>query len=332
MKISEWGEENIIESIKDLFALPLPIKGIGDDCAVIPLGDNKSLLVTKDLLVESVHFFPSISPRDLGYKSVMVNISDIAAMGGTAKYLFLGMGLPSSLEKEWVDKFFEGFREACSLENVVLLGGDTVGSPNEIFLSITALGEAPNDRVKYRSSAQEGDLICVTGLLGESAVGLQCLIHPVPESQDVSHVLKKHLRPSAHSQQGLFLSHYPGVHAMADISDGLHRDLANILKSSNMGAVINMEQIPLSLEAKKICRAQGWDYESLALTGGEDYSLLLTISPEEHKNIHENFHKTFACPLYKIGYITKNAGAIYLKNGHPYRVENPAFNHFKEVK
>lgn len=300
MKIQNWGEDTFIEYLAKMF----PTMN-GDDCAVI----SPNLLVTTDALVEGVHFLKEqISPQDLGYKTIAVNVSDIVAMGGVPKYGFLSVAFPKTLEDSWIKHLMEGIQEACIKWNIFLLGGNTVGSKRDIFLSMTLVGSA--EKIKYRNTAEEGDIICVSGNLGDSGAGFRALQEGVVNEK----LIRSHFRPEPSVEQGKWLASLSGVHAMMDISDGLDCDLKRLLKASQKGAIIDIDKLPLSEELLKICREREWDPLQLALTGGEDYCLLFTVAKEA------------TAPLFPIGTITKE-GLIFQKGGKSISINYPHFDH-----
>lgn len=333
MKLKEWGESNVVNFLAKEFSVLPPLVGIGDDCAVIPLNKDENLLITVDALTENIHFLSSIAPEDLGYKSVMVNVSDIASMGGTAEHLFLAHALPAHIDVSWLQSFYSGFKEACEKTGVTLLGGDTVGSKESIFLSITAVGRAKKAYTKYRSQAKIGDLVCVTGLLSESPVGLKCLLNGEVSSTlpEVIQLIKSHTRPEAHFRKGPWLGQYAAVHAMADVSDGIAQDLSNIMRASNVGGIINIDQLPISPLAKKICVQYKWDPEYLSLFGGEEYCLILTIAPEAYLELSQKFENVFNQKLYSIGEITETKTLEYLKDKKTIKIGEEKFDHFKSA-
>ena len=229
-------EFDLIRSISSRFQVPEGLTGIGDDCAVIP-GASEDTLVTTDLLAEGVHFLVDcISPFDLGYKSAAVNISDIAAMGGLPKYAFLSLALPKEYTAPgadcgWLTAFMDGFTACCRRYGVTLLGGDTSASSGGIFINVTLMGTCPHGTALMRSSARPGDLICVTGTLGDSAAGLR-LIKEADADTDAAFLLRRHCHPEPRVAEGLALRQCPGIHAMMDLSDGLASDLPHILEAS----------------------------------------------------------------------------------------------------
>src|SRR3990167_1821105 len=210
MRIQDWGEDGFIGYLKTQFSSSSSrnfIVGIGDDCAVIPGNNGISLLVTTDALVEGIHFIRDrISPEDLGYKTIAVNVSDIAAMGGTPEYAFLSIALPPSVECAWLKGIVQGIKEACMKWNLQLLGGDTVGSKRDIFLNLTLTGSISHDRIKYRHHAKAGDFLCVNGYLGDSGGGLKALQEGLFKTEDIQYLIQSHFRPKPNPQEGIWLA------------------------------------------------------------------------------------------------------------------------------
>lgn len=301
MKIQEIGEFGLIgriaETVKNL--IPDGWEGIGDDCAVIPWGNDSSLVVTTDLLVENVHFLRDrITPHELGYKSLAVNLSDVAAMGARPVATFLSIGLPSeTVEVEWCDAFFEGYLSF----GVPLLGGDTTSSPEGIVINITVLGTAENSHIKRRNAARTGDYIAVTGPLGDSAGGLQAILDSLPQDTDIQELIKRHHRPRPYLAEGEWLGSQPGIHAMMDVSDGVASDLLHILQASSLSATIDTAGIPISSLLRETAPRYGWDTLKMALTGGEDYVLLVTLDRRQATWIQADFARQFGRELYIIG-------------------------------
>lgn len=279
--MSHIGEFELIGRISAATPTPEGITGIGDDCAVIPQKQGLDTLVTTDLLIEGRHFLlQDVSPHDLGWKSAAVNISDIAAMGGRPTSAFLSIALPEGLTEgpgaNWIDAFIAGFNELCSRFGVSLLGGDTSASDDKLFINVTLLGECPHGQALKRNTARPGDIIYVSGPLGDSGAGLRLILQGAPR---VDYLIRKHYLPVPRVELGMQLAATPGVHAMMDISDGIGSDLRHILDASGTGATVEISRIPLSPELKVICTAHGWDPIELATCGGEDYELLFTAAP-----------------------------------------------------
>lgn len=286
MDIKELGEFGLIEEISRSITPPPGILGIGDDCAVIPQLSGMETLVSSDMLIEGTHFLmDDISAYRLGWKSAAVNISDIAAMGGRCTGSFLSYALPQGMQKEWMEEFFRGYNEVSAIYGCPLLGGDTTSSPDCLCISVTVIGECPAGSSRKRSDAREGDLICVTGPLGDSAAGLQVILQGCERDEDAQTLIERHYLPRPRIREGMAIAATEGAHAMMDISDGIGSDLRHILKASGCGAEIDTASIPMSEELKRKCSALGWDALKLAISGGEDFELLFTISEEAEKTL-----------------------------------------------
>lgn len=316
------GEFEFIDSIRKQFSVPEGFTGIGDDCAIIPRGDGLETLVTKDMLVEGVHFLlDRISAYDLGWKSAAVNISDIAAMGGTPVASFLSLALPSALiaDGPWLNEFIRGYRDLSTRFSCPLLGGDTTSSPDGLCIDVTVLGSAPAGHSVKRSGALDGDLVCVSGFLGDSGAGLKLLLGAAPslsrvcagvgdggsagvsdEDSVADYLIGKHCRPVPRVEAGLALAGMPGVHSMMDISDGIASDLRHILRASGLSALVECASLPFSKELLAVSKLHDWDLLELALTSGEDYELLFTISPESLGQVEQAL-KVCGCHCYIIG-------------------------------
>lgn len=280
--LKKTGEFGLIRKIRGMSGVPAGMTGIGDDCAVIPQKEGLDTLVSTDMLVEKVHFLmDDITPWQLGWKSAAVNISDIAAMGGIPTGSFLSFALPRTLPEGWIDAFLEGYAEISSEYGVPLLGGDTTSSEDGLCISVTVLGACPSGQAKKRNAAKAGDLVCVTGCLGDSAGGLKAVIEGAErDDETVSYLIGKHYLPRPRVREGQALSACPGVHAMMDVSDGIGSDLRHILDESGAGAVVDVNSIPVSGELRAFCKARGSDPLDCAICGGEDYELLFTVSPD----------------------------------------------------
>jgi len=285
MDIKELGEFGLIAEIKSAFAqVPSGVRGIGDDCAVIPQVTGRDTLVSTDMLVEGSHFLmEDVEAHHLGWKSAAVNISDIAAMGGRPTATFLSLALPKNLEASWIRAFMDGYREISDLYGVPLLGGDTTSSPDRLCINVAVLGECESGVAKLRSSARIGDLVCVTGFLGDSAGGLQAILRGALRDSTVTALIQRHYLPHPRVREGLALAKCSAVHAMMDISDGIGSDLRHILEASGVGAEIALEKLPISEEMAAFCRVSGLDPYELATSGGEDYELLFTVEATAEK-------------------------------------------------
>lgn len=292
-----YGEFDFIDSIRELFA-SMPdngFEGIGDDCSVLPIGGGEALLFTSDMLNEGVHFLADRSSAyQVGYKSVMVNISDVAAMGARPVATLLSLALPEERFGEWSAEFMEGYHDASKRYGVKLVGGDTTSSQSGISISVTAIGRARRTNIKRRSAAKVGDVVMVTGALGGSAAGLRDVLAGRLGTRNA----KRHLSPEARVAEGEWLGLQREVHAMADISDGLASDMQHILDESRVGAVLVEVDIPV---------ARGATLEE-ALGGGEDYELLFTVSKDRADALTQRFESQFGRRLYNIGRVVRAEG------------------------
>ena len=317
--LKDIGEFGLIGQIKDAFkgADTQDAKGIGDDCAVLPQRSGMRTLVSTDMLIEGSHFlFDDITAYRLGWKSAAVNISDIAAMGGKPVASFLALALPDKIDDAWMEEFIRGYRDISLKFNCPLLGGDTTSSPGGLSICVTVLGECPQGKARCRDMACEGDLVCVTGNLGDSAAGLKIILEKSRRDADALHLIERHYLPLPRVEAGLMLSATDGVHAMMDISDGIGSDIRHILKASHKGAEIDVNAIPLSAELRRVCSREGWDPVELAICGGEDYELLFTIAPEALAGLDVEHHV--------IGRITSGEKLIWSESDRDYL----GFRHF----
>ncbi len=334
MNLSDIGEFGLIRRFSPPFIRDLPssLKGIGDDCAVIPQDDSRSLMITTDMLVEEIHFLRDhMSPEDLGYKSLAVNLSDIAAMGGTPGSAFLSIAIPPDLQVEWLDSFFMGVHELAADSNVYLMGGDTTRSPGPFVINIAVIGTAHPSAILYRANAKPGDVVCVTDVLGASAGGLLMLLENREIDDDDSRsVFRQHVRPRPHLQEGQWLATQTGPTAMIDVSDGIDSDLHRIMEAADVGARVEVDRIPVDPHLKPLSDRYGWSAEEIAATGGEDYCLLVTIHPDHYDRVAKAFQAQFGRPLVSIGTITEDAQQIlkYEREGMPISFAKHRFNHF----
>lgn len=276
------GEFDFIEDIRKSFPVPEGITGIGDDCAIIPQKDGRETLVSTDMLVEGTHFLKGdITPYQLGWKSAASNFSDIAAMGGEPVGCFLAVALPKDTDEAWAAEFIRGIREISREFGFPLLGGDTTSSPDRICVCLTVLGLCEKGRSIRRSGALPGDLVCVSGPLGDSAAGLDAIISGAPRTDTVERLIRRHYLPVPRMKEGRLLACSGLVHSMMDISDGIASDLRHIMEESGVGMEIDTRKIPLSEDLKSYCETYGKDPVKFAAAGGEDYELLFTVAEDK---------------------------------------------------
>lgn len=332
MQLSDLGEFNLIAKLKERFSFGLPngVVGIGDDAAVIPFSDTHSYLISTDLLIENTHFLRNeTTPEDLGYKSLAVNLSDIAAMGGSAKFALLSLALPKEIEVEWVHRFTKGFGDFASKNGLFLIGGDTSASPAQIFVSVVAIGLVETRNIKRRNSARAGDVICVTDSLGDSALGLKIMLEKLNCDADAMTLMDRHHHPIPNLDEGAFLSGFSAVHAMMDTSDGIISDIERIVSESNCAVRLDVEKIPRSLELSRYCKNSGLDANDFALAGGEDYKLLLTVDKASVADVQSEFAKKFDRPLAIIGEVLEGKASVCVTlNGLAFVPKNLGFRHF----
>ncbi len=290
-------------------------EGIGDDCAVLPVGDGEALLFTADLLTEGVHFLrAATSARELGRKSLAVNLSDVAAMGGRPVATLLSLSLPTDAAGDWADEFMEGYRESSEKFGVALVGGDTTRSDSGIVINVTAIGRADTAHIKRRSEARAGDTVFVAGELGASGAGLRDILAGRYDTPAAA----AHRNPQPQVAEGIWLGARPEVHAMMDLSDGLASDIEHILERSACGAVLDTERMPI---------AAGADLQQ-AVCGGEDYKLLLTTDSAHAERLAADYQARFGTPLYAVGRITEQPGLVWQENGRPIAPAWRGFRHF----
>ena len=334
MQLSEIGEFGFIDRLSEKFQ-NIPIAhsvGIGDDCAIIPCDENNDYVITTDLLVEDIHFVRSkISPFDLGYKTLAVNLSDVAAMGAKPIGSFLSIAIPPTIEVEYLDKLIEGYHHLSEKYNVALLGGDTTRAQNSLILNVTVIGIIEKNKARLRSMAQEDDIVCVTGFLGNSAGGLKIILEDLPITETSDYLVRCHNCPQPAVSEGMWLAQQKGVNAMMDISDGIASDLKHILKASKKSAIIELDKLPISPQLQEISNLYNFDAVELATSGGEDYRLLLTISKDKFNKIAQSYKVKFGSELCAIGTIKKETERIitWTKNSMPVPELKGGFNHFK---
>ena len=283
--------------------------GVGDDSALLTPPPHQQLVICADTSVAGRHFPLDTHPHAIGWKSVAVNLSDIAAMGAKPHSILLALSL-DQIDHAWLKEFSQGLYDCCDQFGVSLIGGDTTQSPH-LTITVTALGWIESGQAITRSGAQPGDLICVSGTVGDAAYGLQHLGHPLQKRLDY---------PTPRCQLGQQLKGLAS--SMIDISDGLAQDLGHILEASNLGAEIYLENLPVSAEVAKLEQERKYQ---LALAGGDDYELCFTISADRYQRL---IQQKLDVNLTIIGQITKNLGLTYLQNGVNCSIQFHGYQHF----
>jgi thiamine-monophosphate kinase len=328
MKLSRLGEFGLIERIRTRAAAGRGVRiGIGDDAAWVATPAGSSL-VTADLLIEGVHFdLGWISLFELGYKSLAVNLSDIAAMGGAPAYALLSLGIPANFDSKQIDELYRGINALARQTGVAIVGGDT-NVASSLIISLCVVGHPPK-RPVLRSGARVGDDIYVTGTLGDSALGMSFLKRGLKQSknQSINHLIRRHHRPAPRIAAGALLARRRLATAMIDVSDGLLQDLGHICEASKVGGVIWHERLPLSPAYRALAGSNG---TSFALSGGEDYELLFCARPRDRARV-ERLAKPAGVAITRIGVCVSAGRGIKVmdRSGKAISTRFKGHDHFK---
>jgi thiamine-monophosphate kinase len=338
-EIASLGEFGLIDHLTRNIELQnaSSVVGVGDDAAVID-HFGKQTVVTTDMLVEGVHFDLMYTPlKHLGYKSVIVNLSDIYAMNATPTQIVISLALSNRFSLEAIDEFYEGVYAACEKYGVDLVGGDTTSSQKGFIISVTAIGEVAPDKFVKRSTAKKGDLLCVTGDLGAAYIGLLFLEREKkifmespgvqPDLEGESYVIGRMLKPEARKEIiEFFAQNQVSPSAMIDVSDGLSSEILHICKQSELGCVLYEEKIPIAEEMKKAAFKFEIDPTACALSGGEDYELLFTIPQSDYDKLVLNED------ISVIGYMTEaeQGAQIITRGGSRHAITAQGWNHLKQ--
>ena len=317
--LSQLGEFGLIDHLTKNITIEQPstLKGIGDDAAVLDFKDFKTIVST-DLLIEGVHFDLAYMPlKHLGYKAVVVNVSDICAMNATATQITVSIAVSNRFPVEALEELYEGIALAAKIYNVDIIGGDTTSSQKGLVISITAIGQAKEETIIYRNGAKENDLLVVTGDIGAAYMGLQVLerekqvfqVNPnnQPDLDNYTYLIERQLKPEARKDIKELLEKLAvKPTAMIDISDGLSSEILHICKQSKVGCNLFEEKIPIDPQFISVCEEFNIDSTTVAINGGEDYELLFTIAMEDFDKIKGNPNFTV------IGHVTPESEGIHL--------------------
>ncbi len=317
--LSDLGEFGLIEHLtKNLKNKQTStLKGIGDDGAVLDF-KNKKTVISTDLLIEGVHFDLAYVPlKHLGYKSVVVNVSDICAMNATPTQITVSIAVSNRFPLEALEELYEGITLASQIYNVDVIGGDTTSSQKGLIISVTAIGEAEEEDLVYRNGAQQNDLVVVTGDIGSAYMGLQVLerekqvfqVNPnnQPDLTDYTYLIERQLKPEARKDiKGLLKELDVKPTSMIDISDGLSSEILHITKQSKVGCNIYEDKLPFDPQFISVCEEFNLDATTIALSGGEDYELLFTVTMNDFDKIKANPNFTI------IGHITQESEGVNL--------------------
>jgi thiamine-monophosphate kinase len=309
VKIKDIGEFGFIERIKGgcLTRDKGVIRGIGDDCCVFKAAGEMATLMTTDMLVEKIHFLlNSIPPFQLGRKSLAVNMSDIAAMGGTPKEAVISIAIPETIDLVFLDTLYDGMKSIAKEYEINLLGGDTTASPAHLVINIAMVGEALEEEILYRSGAKVGDVIFLTGPVGSSAAGLEIILtgRSFAGGDDL---VNAHQDPYPHVKAGRIIASKKVANSLIDVSDGVAADLGHICAESKLGAIIAEEMIPTTERFQAYCNRFNPDSRRLSLHVGEDYVLLGTVPEKSAAHLQEALQSE-GCEFYPIGHTVAEAG------------------------
>lgn len=328
------GERDVIARIRQLAGSSGDlVVGIGDDCAVYKTDYGRLSLVTTDTMVEGIHFdLRWHPPSELGRKTASVNISDIAAMGGLPRFALLSLALTSGTDSQWLAEFMAGFLAVLAEYGVVLIGGDTVQGGHECVFSVTLLGEMAANELITRKGAQPGDVVMVSGFLGEAAAGLALCRLGLAHDPCWQPLVAAHLDPVPLVGLGRVLAKSGLVHAMQDISDGLATDLAHICAESGVGAMVTADMIPLSPLLSKAAELCGHAPLEWALSGGEDYQLLFTAGEQQTEALAGLVREKIGRELFMVGRIVEGRGVFLEEAGARREISYQGFEHFREMR
>jgi len=330
--IKDIGEFGLIDLIKNKFIPhgPGTIVGIDDDCAVTEGRDGFHTIYTCDSQVEGSHFITErVPPFLLGQKVLAVNLSDIAAMGGSPRYALLSLVLRSDISLDWIDTFLNGFQQTAQRFRVDVIGGNLARTRGELVLDVTLIGEIKTGRLFLRNQAQVGDAILVTGCLGDAAAGLQILLEEQRiDSGREQYLLNRYFLPEPRIDVGKILGETDLRLSLIDISDGFSQDLGHILERSQVGAVVNVEHIPLSEALISWCSDRGFHPLDFALSGGEDYELIFCAPRSDAIHLQSLIQQKTGVPVSIVGEIVAGRELTMRKNGRDYPYQTRGWNHF----
>jgi thiamine-monophosphate kinase len=317
------------------------IQGIGDDAAVVPSHPHQWLVITTDLLAEHIHFdLRTASFESVGYRAAMANLSDLAAMGATPRYGLVSLAIPKGRTQRDVDQLYRGMRKACRPHGVRLIGGDTSASQKGLFLNVTLIGTTAPGHVLFRRGARIGEGIYVTGTLGDARAGLYLLQESLRTATRQksrlfprSHrnvLIGRHLHPTARVREGRWLNRSRFASSAIDLSDGLSGDLRHVCAESNVGALVELDRVPISPSCRAYAESKHIDPVQLALAGGEDYELLFTVA-SKHQARMERQARNFGFHIARIGTIRPRDHGIraVFHDGSVRPLPNTSYEHFR---
>ncbi|PON18280.1 thiamine-phosphate kinase [Candidatus Entotheonella serta] len=335
IRIGEMGEFALIDRLQRVLQVPSDaqvVKSIGDDCAVLQPSPESELILTTDSQEEGVHYRLDWSmPEEIGWRCLAVNVSDIAAMAGRPLGAVVALSLPPDLDVTFVDGLYSGMQDLAHQMACPIIGGNMTKTTGRVSVTITVLGEVPKGQAIYRSGAQPGDEIWVTGSLGGAKAGLEALLKPdAVRSLPTEYVLACYRRPWPRLPEAQFLRQRATLHSLLDISDGLSGDLRHICEASKVGAQIEAEAVPIHADTRRIAEALEADPLSYALHGGEDFELCFTASPMQIERICADYEQQFNRALVRVGTIHEGKGVtLRYTDGSQESLPARGYDHFR---
>jgi len=304
--------------------------GIGDDCAVFPRSSGQDMLLTTDMLVEGVHFLrEKTTPHLLGRKSLAVNLSDIAACGGTPRYAVVSVALPADVDVEYAETLFQGMDQCAREYGVRIVGGDTTSSPKGLVISVALTGEIKHGLAILRSGASQGDAVFLSGPVGDAAAGLEIITRHEQWAGEYDDLLAAYHNPTPHVAEGQEIARFGRVTAMIDVSDGVAADLGHLCRAAGLGARIFADKLPKSTALRNYASRAELDIHDFAISGGEDYVLLFTVSPSNQAVIANTLAEKCFRPIHQIGEITAGPDLEYvLPDGRVEPLKLRGWDHF----
>ncbi len=323
--LRDIGEFGFIDRIAAMLsASPEVIEGVGDDCAVLRVGD-RTLLVTCDLSMENVHFRRgAAAPEDIGWKAAAAGLSDIAAMGGVPQFLLTSVAAPAETDADELEGIYRGVVDAAQHCGATVVGGDVTRSTGGIVLDVMVIGEAPEGRYKLRSGAKPGDMLAVTGWPGRSAAGLEALEKGI----DAPTLVRAHYHPEPRIREGQWLCAREDVHAMIDVSDGVVQDAGRLAERSSLGVAMTSASVAVDPELAALCTETGKSIQDYVFTGGEAYELAFAIDPATCGETLASFRKESGLPVVILGQFSDTFDGVLIDGETPTK---KGFEHFSST-
>ena len=332
-QVSDIGEFGLIARLTSMLPQPANVLvGPGDDAAVVRLSSGLTVVATCDMFVESVHFdFATCRAAQVGWRAMTASLSDIAAMGCKPIFATISIGIPQDTLVGTIEQIYHGLTDAARVHAVAIAGGDTVRSPGRLVLDVSVIGEPVAGRYLTRSGACDGDLIAVTGYPGQAAAGLELLLSARrPGDRREEELVRAHLEPQARVEQGLFLAQTGSVNAAIDLSDGLVQDLGHICEMSKLGALIDIEKLPIASYLSEYCERNSKNPIEFCLSGGEDYELLFTVRKGLEEQLILGWRDRFDIAITVIGRMSAEFDGVRLKDGDRVALsKGGGYDHFR---